>query len=375
MLGRFVRRQGAAPTAAPRQPAAPPAQPTAAPAQPPAPPGQPTAPPADAPPTAATAPGIAARNLVPEPAAPVGPATEILSSRLTAEDLAQVEARLDGAHRGMWEAASDEQKHRLALAFALFYGVAGVPERTGLSPAEPPAEVHSMVRNDPTETGGSYYYADMVLECLERVGSPLAPDSHGLDFSCSSGRVVRPLAASLPDVHWHGCDPNPGAIAWARDHAPAIEFFVSDTAPPLPFADHSLDLAFAISVWSHYSEAAALRWFAEMHRAIRPGGHLLFTTHGLQSCVWFTHNRDPFIEAVLGPEWIVHTAYRLERAGHSFWNVFGESGDWGVIDPDWGLAFFTPEWLAQNITPDWALVDYTIGRAATNQDLYALERR
>ncbi len=286
-----------------------------------------------------------------------------------------LEARLDGAQRGMWDGATAEQKKRLALAFALLYGIAGVPERTGLRSDVPPAEIHSMVRNDPTETGGSYYYSDLVLESLERAGSALAPGSHGLDFSCSSGRVVRPLAAALSDVQWHGCDPNAGAIGWAREHAPGIEFFVSDTSPPLPFDDRALDLVFAISVWSHYSEAAALRWLAEMRRVIRPGGHLILTTHGLQACVWFTQNRDQWIEARLGGHWIAHTAHQLERAGHCFWDVFGQGGDWGVLDQDWGLAFFTPEWLLENAMPGWALVDYAIGRAAGNQDVFALQRR
>ncbi|HWF26677.1 MAG TPA: class I SAM-dependent methyltransferase, partial [Solirubrobacteraceae bacterium] len=281
--------------------------------------------------------GIPERKLVPRAPVPAGPATEILFSRLTDEQLREVEARLLDAHRGMWEFANAEQKKRLALALALSYCGPEVSARTGLRPDVPPDDVHAMNRDDPTQTGGSYEYADLVLESLERIGSPLAPDSHGLDFSCSSGRVVRPLAAALPDVHWHGCDPNAGAIGWAGEHILEVDFFVSETSPPLPFDDGSLDLVFAISVWSHYSEVAALRWLTEMRRVIRPGGHLMLTTHGLQSCVWFSQNRDPWIEARLGGHWIAHTAHQLERAGHCFWDVFGDSGDWGVRDKDWGL--------------------------------------
>ena len=58
--------------------------------------------------------------------------------------------------------------------------------------------------------------------------------SEALDFSCSSGRVVRPLAAALPEIVWRGCDPNADAIEWARAHVPGVDFFVSDTKPPLP---------------------------------------------------------------------------------------------------------------------------------------------
>ena len=105
----------------------------------------------------------------------------------------------------------------------------------------------------------------------------------GLDFGCSSGRVVRMLAAALPDVAWSGCDPNAGAVDWASEHLHGIEFFVSPQAPPLELGDGALDLVYAISIWSHFDADAGLRWFDEMHRLLRPGGLLVVTTHGLSS--------------------------------------------------------------------------------------------
>jgi hypothetical protein len=109
---------------------------------------------------------------------------------------------------------------------------------------------------------------------------------------------------------------------------------------------------------------------------IRPRGHLLLTTHGLNSCAWFGQNPAASIdiEAKLGPAWIAQTVRRLELDGHCFWDVFGSTGDWGVVDSDWGLSFFTPEWLLANITPTWSVHVYRIGRAQGNQDVYLLER-
>ncbi len=69
------------------------------------------------------------------------------------------------------------------------------------------------------------------------------------------------------------------------------------------------------------------------------------------------------------------TASRLQSEGHCFWDVFGERGDWGVVDPEWGLAFFTPEWLLENLTPGWAVRNYRVGGAHGNQDVYVLERQ
>jgi SAM-dependent methyltransferase len=305
----------------------------------------------------------------------VAPVTDVLFSRLTTSHLDEIEQRLSGEHRLRWDHTSAPGRKRLALAFGLYYDVPGVAEMTGLVPAVPPEGVHLMGRGMVEETGGAYYYADIVFEFLRGSDQKLGPASQVLDFSCSSGRVVRAMQAAYPGVGWYGCDPNVGAIEWAQHSIPGVNFFVSRTSPPLPFQTGSLDAVCAISVWSHYSASAALLWMAEMHRVIRPGGHLILTTHGLQACVWFSVYRDLAIEARLGSHWITDTVERLQRDGHCFWEVFGPKGDYGVIADDWGLSFFTPEWLLANVTPGWSLTMYRTGRAGGNQDVFALRRR
>lgn len=314
------------------------------------------------------------RTLRPALGPAAGHVTECLHARLTPAQIAAVPELLREEHRAMWEQASVDERKSLTLAFGLLYNVDGISERTGLVGAVPPASVHSMVRGMDGETGGSYQLADMVMESLLGIGRPLATGAEALDFSCSSGRVVRALAAAVPEVTWRGCDPNAAAIRWAEAHLPAIDFFVSETEPPLPIADRRLLLAFGISVWSHFSAASALWWLVEMARVVMPRGHLLVTSHGMNSCEWFERHRDAAIEAKLGHDWIRQTVRRLELDGHCFWDVFGTTGDWGVVDPGWGLAFFTPEWLLSQITPMWSLRLYRIGRAQGNQDIYLLER-
>lgn len=315
------------------------------------------------------------RMLAPQGEPAAGIATETLFARLSHADVEKITSRLSDEHRARYEQAGSLERKRLALAFGLFYGVENVDRRTELTAVLPPEGVHLMDRQLVEQTGGAYRYADLVLDFLTASGQPLARGDKVLDFSSSSGRVVRVLAAARPDVSWHGCDPNQGAIAWAAQNLPQVDFFVSDTAPPLPFEDGTLAAAYAISVWSHYNAAAALRWFDEMHRVIRPGGHLIFTTHGMNSTAWFSSFRDSSIDAVLGESWVLETVDRLQSDGHCFWDVFGERGDDGVLAGDWGLAFFTPEWLMERVTPAWGVTYYRIGRADGNQDAFALRRR
>ena len=108
-----------------------------------------------------------------------------------------------------------------------------------------------------------------------------------LDFGCSSGRAVRVLHAAFPEIEWHACDPIEASIQWATAHLPGVRFAVSPTKPPLAYPDEFFDRVFAISIWSHFSARAALQWLQEMRRVIRPSGHLVLTTHGLESIAYY----------------------------------------------------------------------------------------
>ena len=60
------------------------------------------------------------------------------------------------------------------------------------------------------------------------------------------------------------------------------------------------------------------------------------------------------IDAKLGPDWIRRRCGDLGGRTLLLERV-REHGDWGVVDADWGLSFFTPEWLLANITPTWSV--------------------
>jgi SAM-dependent methyltransferase len=243
-----------------------------------------------------------------------------------------------------------------------------VIEKTGLRPDEPPEDVHAMARGH-LAAGGALYYADMLAEDLARVGTSLGAVSRGLDFGCSSGRVVRVLQAAYPDAQWHGVDPTAGAIAWARAHLPDIEFEQSPQEPPLDYPDETFDFVVAISIWSHFGEVAAVHWLDEMHRIVRPGGLLVLSTHGLQSIAYYAGTGE---RSRLQLEQIRRELY---RRGFWFAPEFGEQGDWGIRHPEWGTAFLTPEWIARHALPRWSIDLLAVGQNADNQDMFVLRRR
>jgi SAM-dependent methyltransferase len=242
-----------------------------------------------------------------------------------------------------------------------------VSEKTGLTSDQPPEEVHAMARG-PLAAAGGLYEADLVVGAMAGVGADISDVATALDFGCSSGRVVRVLAAAYPHIEWHACDPNAPAITWASEHLSEIHFFVNDQDPPLPLALGSLDLVYAISIWSHFEPPTGISWFEEMHRLIRPGGHLVCTTHGPTSIDFYATN------GLRTPEQAGEIQDSLYRKGWWYAPEFGEEGDWGVVSSAWGTAFLSPEWLLTQLCPRWRVLEFAPGRNQGNQDVYVLQR-
>jgi SAM-dependent methyltransferase len=295
------------------------------------------------------------------------PVTTRLLERLRPEDFAAVEATLYGDSAVLWEQALPDFRRYLTLCLGVHARIPAVLERTGLTPDEPPPEVHAMARGA-LAAGGDYYSADMVVDALSHAGGDLAAVRRALDFGCSSGRTLRPLGAAFPEVEWHGADPNAAAVAWAAAHVPAARFVSSPTEPPLGFPDGHFELVYAISIWSHFAEGAATAWLDEMRRIVAPGGHLVLTVHGAQSVAFYGRRGERPVDQL---DEIVKALHR-----HGFWYApeFGEAGDFGVVHPEWGTAFMSPEWLLRHATPDWHVAYYAVGRNADNQDVIVLRR-
>jgi SAM-dependent methyltransferase len=320
---------------------------------------------------AASAPLSLERELDPAPAALApGTVTNVLFERLGEQELAQAEQAIrdePGAWRHYFGEAERATDRDLLLALGVWVDCRVLIERTGLIRAEPPEDVHAMTRGAQNAAGG-LYEANMVIDALRSAGGEVADVADALDFGCSSGRVLRPLAAAYPRIRWRGCDPNARAIEWAGELLPGVEFFRSGDVPPLALAEASLDLAYAISIWSHFEPGRGLEWFEEMRRVLRPGGHLVMTTHGPTSVAHY------LAAGLRSPEQSREIAGELYRRGWWYAAEFGAAGDWGVVDPHWGTAFISPEWLLTQLCPRWRVLEYAPGRNQENQDLYVLQR-
>jgi len=326
--------------------------------------------PEPAPPPEEPAPDLSREVLPCGPSAEHESISDLLYHRLGEQDVLEVQERIlaEEGPRQLYEGTEGEKLRRfLILAFGVWFELPGVLEKTGLTAAQPPEEIHAMARG-PLAAAGGLYEADMVADALAHAGIAMADVACGLDFGCSSGRVLRVLRAAYPGASWRGCDPNAPAIEWAREHLAGVEFFVSGNAPPLALEDGTLDVVCAISIWSHFEPALGLRWFDEMHRVLRPGGHLVCTTHGLST---IAHDATRELRP---PAQLLDIARSVYRRNQWYGAEFGEEGDWGVVNPDWGTAFLSPEWMLAQLCPRWRVLEFEAGRNHGNQDVYVLER-
>jgi SAM-dependent methyltransferase len=299
-----------------------------------------------------------------------GTVTHLLHGRLDMDDIAEVERLIRGT-KGAWDhyfpGAERVEDPGLLLTVGMWLGSERLAEKTGLLRGEPPEDVHAMTRGALTAAGG-LYEADMVVDALLSAGTRMQDVSVALDFGCSSGRVVRTLAAAYPEISFLGCDPNGPAITWASANLPGIDFFVNGSTPPLTLEDSTLDFVYAISIWSHFEPRRGLEWLGEMQRLLRPGGHLVLTTHGWGSI-------DHYVaEGLRSPVQAREILDSLYRQGYWYAPEFGEEGDWGVVDPCWGTAFLSPEWLLTQLSPDWRVLEFAPARNQGNQDVYVLQR-
>jgi SAM-dependent methyltransferase len=190
-----------------------------------------------------------------------------------------------------------------------------------------------------------------IRTALTRADAPLGSLKAILDFGCGCGRVLR---------RWHdldarvcGSDLNQSAIAWCHTNLPFAEVSVNALEPPLPYADASFDLVYALSVFTHLPIGAQLAWRDELGRVLRPGGHLLLSLHG-----------DAYIDHLRGDERLVYASgdcvvRRAEVSGSNLCSTF-----------------HPPAFVRDHLAEGWELVEHQPQGALGNpeQDLVVLRK-
>jgi SAM-dependent methyltransferase len=177
--------------------------------------------------------------------------------------------------------------HLARPAFRVYERLLALGERGEDAPDDglpvPTAHLRVLVNGSPSRSdflGSGHAAASSISACFADAGHDLARAEALLDFGCGCGRVARHWRG-LDSVAVHGCDFNAELVDWTSANLPFVATRRNELAPPAPFADDRFEAIYAISVLTHLTEELHHAWLADLRRMLRPGGRLLFTTHGV----------------------------------------------------------------------------------------------
>jgi ubiquinone/menaquinone biosynthesis C-methylase UbiE len=138
--------------------------------------------------------------------------------------------------------------------------------------------------------------AEHLLEIMRRnVGDPARLSV--LDVGCGVGATDALLASDVGDLH--GVDMSSESVERARHRNPTVTYRAY-AGEELPYADASMDVAFAICVLHHVDVADRAAFVAELRRVVRPGGLVVVFEHNPYNPLTRKVVRDcPFDEGVV----------------------------------------------------------------------------
>jgi SAM-dependent methyltransferase len=174
---------------------------------------------------------------------------------------------------------------------------------------------------------------------------------------------------------YFACDVNPVSISWAqRQFRDRGDIFGMDSKPPLVLGDESMDLVFAWSIFSHYSQYFQQIWITELNRILKPGGYLLISfqsDHLLNQM----KSRDMVAETRSENVDLEEFSKSYHNAGFGFYKCYPQTEDnFGFDVENFGMAFISADYIRRNWQKLFDVVRIDAGIVGNFQDLVLLRK-
>ena len=208
---------------------------------------------------------------------------------------------------------------------------------------------------------GADEFVQILTEALAEAGSSWAAVRSCLEVGCGYGRIVRELRRQLPAGAISVCDLIDEAASFT-----AAEFGVRkiEVVEKLPATeDEAYDLIFLLSVYTHLPLKAVEMNLARVARLLKPGGVLVFTTHGPASAAQAERYEQYWLDkAALNAE--------LESCGYYY-------KPYPYYYEDYGLTWFNEEYMSTTVgrvAPALRPVVCHPARLEKHQDVYVYQK-
>lgn len=228
----------------------------------------------------------------------------------------------------------------------------------------------------------AFFFYDDIVAHIGRSGGKIGKDWDVLDFGIGWGRIARMFLGRVSAGHIHGVDVDPDFIALTRELFPEGDFRICEAFPPTSFADGSMHLVSAYSVFSHLSEASARAWIDEFARILAPGGYVAFTTRdpSFFGYLEWARGQGDKVEGytrALGSLFAdIDEARRRYDAGHFVHATsVGVSGGGPRNETFYGESFIPPSYVKKHLSEHFELAAMSFDPARYDQRFFLLRKR
>ena len=121
-------------------------------------------------------------------------------------------------------------------------------------------------------------FFQLISEYAVKYGERINETTNILDFGCGWGRITRYFMRDVSHKNLYGADCFKEALDVAKIQNQWVSFSLTAPMPSTDYKSSMFDIIYLYSVFSHLSEDAHLRFLAEFHRILKPGGLLIATT-------------------------------------------------------------------------------------------------
>ncbi len=190
-----------------------------------------------------------------------------------------------------------------------------------------------------TGDGQHYFWLGVsAIRCIDAAleAAQAGPPKTLLDLPCGFGRLTRGLVARFPGTEVTACDIRPRAVRFCTSAFNAEGVISKAEFSRLSFP-HPFDLVWCGSLVTHLDVAQTIALLELFARSARPGGVVIFTTHG-----------DAVARAIgIGADYMLtrEAVGSLTRAYEK--SGYGYAGyEW---DPSYGVSVISPDWIRHHL--------------------------